>query len=880
MPSKAAIGWLHHRSLVWRFLLIGIAALAPLVAALVQFAGNERDWAIRVTHERAELFASYALGNQRQIVDDARVLLNVLAETPDVRGGGAACDAIMARHVTLHQWAASLQLSDTTGTVTCADTAMAKGLDLSGRESYNRALQERGFALGDLGTDRKTGELTMTAAAPILHNGQVTGILSLGITSNLFQDVSGELRADISMFLVDQRGTLIMHYPPMGDLIGTSVGNRPAGRKALAHTEGANEVADFSGKLRLFIFRPLPYTDAAFALGIDHNSAIGEINGILRFRLSLITLIIGGSIILGILGAELLILRPLRDLVYTARALEHGDFTARYPEGGAGEVRLLGRVLNRMAKAVADREHELTAAKNVAENALGEARLANNAKTDFLATMSHEIRTPLNGIIGYTDRLLDGTLQADQRRYADLIQISASALLTVANDVLDFSSIEADQVVLQQEPFSLISLIDNTVSIVSSGAEKKGIPMRTEWDATIPDILVGDETRLRQILLNLLNNAVKFTRAGHITARAHYKGSSPDGETIRISVTDTGIGIAPEKRDRLFRRFSQVDRSVSREFGGTGLGLAISKRLIELMGGEIGVESEEGRGSTFWIELSLPRGEYILAPESQIGNLPRAAPSRILLAEDIEVNQELARFLLEADGHRVDIAWNGSEALEAVQRKAYDLILMDVQMPGMDGISATRAIRALSQPSCAIPIVAMTANVLPQQVRQFKQAGMDDHIGKPMKREDLLRTLAKWLPAREVPGAVRDEPLPAPQAAATKPDFDRESFLEFRTMMGAERVAGWLDRFEEQLQILHPNEAAFPERHRLAKHAHALISQAALLGFSGLAEHCTALEQACNQGDDLTLPLERARHAAADAVAEIARLRAEAAMEF
>jgi signal transduction histidine kinase len=573
MPSKAAIGWLHHRSLVWRFLFIGIAALAPIVAALFQFASNERDWAIRVTHERAELFASYALERQRQILDDARTMLSVLTEMTEVRAGGSACDTVLSQHVTLNPWATSLQLSNAAGNVICADRGSTKGFDISDRESYNRAFQEQDYALGDLDGDRKTGSLTMTASAPIIHNGRVIGILSLGIASNLFQDISAQDRspADISMFLVDPKGTLIMHYPPMRDLIGTSVGNRPAAQKAIAHSEGANEIADLSGKLRLFIFRTLPYTDAIFALGINHNSVIGEINGVLRFRLSLITLIIGGSIILGILGAELLILRPLRDLAYTARALERGDFTVRTPEGGAGEVRLLGRVLNRMAKAVADREHELMAAKDVAENALSEAKLANNAKTDFLATMSHEIRTPLNGIIGYTERLLDGTLEAQQRRYTELIQVSASALLTVANDVLDFSSIEADRLVLQQEPFSLISLIDNTVSIVSSGAEKKGVHLRTEWDADIPNILVGDETRLRQILLNLLNNAVKFTRQGHITARAQYRSSSPQGEVIRISVIDTGIGIPPEKRDRLFRRFSQVDRSISREFGGTGL---------------------------------------------------------------------------------------------------------------------------------------------------------------------------------------------------------------------------------------------------------------------------------------------------------------------
>lgn len=871
MPSKAAIGWIHHRSLVWRFLLIGIAALAPLVAALVQFASNEREWATRVTHERAEFFASYAISTQRRIADDAQAMLRVIAGMTEVQTGGPGCDAMLSRYLALHQWATSLQLSDSSGHVTCASTPTLKDVTLRGQETYNRAVQERGFTLGDLGTDQTTGTLTMTAALPVVHNGYVVGVLSLGIASNLPQEISLQdgLPADISMLLIDQKGTLIMQYPPMEGLVGTSIGDHLVAQKAMTLPQGAGEVADLGGKLRLFVFRPLPYTDAILALGINHNSVIGEINGVLRFRLSLITLIIGGSIILGILGAELLILRPLRDLVYTARAVEHGDFAASYPERGAGEVRLLGRVLNRMSKAVADREHELVVAKDVAENALREAKLANNAKTDFLATMSHEFRTPLNGIIGYTERLLDGTLETQQRRYAELIQISASALLTVANDVLDFSSIEADQIVLQNEPFSLISLIDNTVSIVSSSAEEKQVVIQTDWDESVPKILVGDETRLRQILLNLLNNAVKFTREGCITARAQYKGSSPRGEVIRISVIDTGIGIPPEKRDRLFRRFSQVDPSVSREFGGTGLGLAISKRLIELMGGKIGVESEENRGSTFWIEIALPHGELRLTPQCQIKNLPKAAPSRILLAEDIEINQELAKFLLEAEGHEVDIAWNGSDAVKAVQNKSYDLILMDVQMPGMDGISAARTIRELPSPLNSTPIIAMTANVLPQQVRQYKQAGMDDHIGKPMKRQDLLRKLAEWLPKHDT--SQSRTPIPS-ERSQVQSKFNEENFVEFRSMMGAERVDQWLGRLDEQLQVLLTADYSGADRRTLATQAHALISQAALLGFADLALYCTELEQACNHGSDLTVPLEKTRRIAEHARTAIAKI--------
>jgi signal transduction histidine kinase/DNA-binding NarL/FixJ family response regulator len=884
MPSKAAIGWLHHRSLVWRFLLIGIAAITPLVAALVQFAGDERDWAIRMTRERAELLVAHVLDNQRDILDEAQTMLTMLAEKTEVTAAGPACDMLLSHHAMLHRWTVSLQIADADGTVTCADRAGLKNLNVSGREFFNRALREQGFVLGDLGTDRMTGALTMTAAIPVVQNRRVVGVLSMNIASGLLPDGLRQSASppDISMFLVDQKGTLIMHYPPMGHLVGTSMGSRIAVQKALERAEGDDEVADFSGTPRLFVFRPLPHTDAIVALGINRASVMGAIDGVLRFRLGLITLIIGGSIILGILGVEILILRPLRDVVYTARALERGDFSVRSPDAGAGEVRLLGRVLNRMARAVADRERELKAAKEIAENALTEARLANNAKTDFLATMSHEIRTPLNGIVGYTERLLDEPLEPQQRRYADLIQIAASALLTVANDILDFSSIEADQITLQQEPFSLVSLIDNTVSIVSSGAEKKGIPIRTEWDVDLPAMLLGDETRLRQILLNLLNNAVKFTREGHIAARAQYKGRSDRGEMVRISVTDTGIGIAPEKRDRLFKRFSQVDRSVRREFGGTGLGLAISKRLVELMGGEIGVDSEEGRGSTFWVEVALPRAHHMLPLPRDGKDLPKTAPARILLVEDIEVNQELARMLLEAAGHEVDVAWNGSEAVEAVQRKTYDLVLMDVQMPGMDGITATREIRALPRPWNRIPIIAMTANVLPQQVRQFKQAGMDDHIGKPMKREDLLRKLTEWLPTGDGPGGVQDVPAqdeaaPAGTTEQTKPLFDEKSFAEFKDMMGAERVGHWLGRLDEQLQVFCAGEPAALDRQQLARAAHALVSQAALLGFPGLAEHCTELEQACNGGGEVATQLERVCRSACQASVTIRRLLSEMA---
>jgi signal transduction histidine kinase/CheY-like chemotaxis protein len=866
MPRRTALGWLHHRSLFWRFLLIGIAALAPLVGALVQFAGDERDMALKVTRERAELMVSYAVESQREIIDEARAVLRFLSEVPEVRGGGGVCGAFLSRHVSLHRWVHSLRFSSPAGDAICADRAETMDLDLKDREYFKKALRGTGFVLSDLTTDRKTGSLMMVAAAPVIMDEQVAGVISLGIIPSIFQDrspVQVDPALDLSMFLIDQKGNLIAHHPPVHELIGANLRNRPAIQEALDSLDGSGEALDLFGVPRLFVYRTLPGTDAVLAIGLNRSAVIGAVDGVLRYRLSLITIIIGGSVILGILGAEILIFRPLRNLAYMARALERGDFSIRTPTEGAGEVRLLARILDRMAKAVADRERELKAAKDIAENALAEAKLANNAKTDFLATMSHEIRTPLNGIIGYTERLLDETLKPEQRRYAELIQVAGSALLTVANDVLDFSSIEADHVELRQEVFSLVSLINNTVSIVGSGAGKEGVPIRTVWDADIPDILLGDEARLRQILLNLLNNAVKFTREGHITARVEHRGHSDRGEIIRVSIIDTGIGIASDKRDRLFKRFSQVDRSIRREFGGTGLGLAISKRLIELMGGEIGVISEEGKGSTFWIEVALQRTGH-LVQQLEAKKFAAAAPACILLAEDIEINQELARTILVSAGHSVDIVTSGSDAIAAIQAKAFDLVLMDVQMPGMDGMTATRRIRALDHSGSRVPIIAMTANVLPQQIQQFKDAGMDDHVGKPVRRDDLLRKLSEWLP-RAGESMVEGKPLHG------KPAFNEKDFNDFQNMMGAERVGHWLTRLGEQLKATFEGDQDM-ELAELARRAHDLVSQSALLGFGELAELCAALERTCLSGGEASVPYMNAKLSATEARRRIASL--------
>jgi signal transduction histidine kinase/HPt (histidine-containing phosphotransfer) domain-containing protein/ActR/RegA family two-component response regulator len=849
----------HPSSLLWRFLLIGVAALAPLVGALVQLAGNERDVALRAARERAEFLAASVVEGQNHTIEKARSALGFLAIAPEVRAGGTECDAFLARYRTLHQWIDMLRLSSPDGGVICGDRSETKAVDVNEQEYFKTALNHKKFALTEPTINPTTRSLSTTAAMPVIESGRVSGVLSIGVEQGalgrMIPHQSGS--PDINMLVVDRKGVLVSQYPQNPNPIGVSVRGRPIVEQALALRAGHVVAPDLSGVERLFVFRTLPETEAVIVLGLDPASFISVVDQALRHRMILIAMIITGSVLLAVLGAEILIFRPLRNLAATAEALEQGDFGARSPYEGTGEVGLLARALNSMAEAVADRERELKSARDVAEEALRGARLANRAKTDFLASMSHEIRTPLHGIIGYTERLLDEQLSPQQARYAELIQVAGSALLTVANDILDLSSIEADQVRLQHEPFSLRPLVYNTVSIVSSGAGKKGVPIKVVMDPDVPDLLMGDEARLRQILLNLLNNAVKFTREGHITTRVAYKGSSPAGELMRISVIDTGIGIAPEKRDCLFKRFSQVDASIRREFGGTGLGLAISKRLIELMGGQIGVESAEGQGSVFWIEVALPRGQVL---PHDIRDAPAAtavAPARILIAEDVPVNQELAQALLETAGHEVDVVSNGEEAIAAVKAKPYDLVLMDIQMPGMDGITATRWIRALPPPAGKTLIIAMTANVLLDQVRSFRAAGMDDHIGKPLRREDLLRKLNEWLAPTDTP---------CHDSAADRPGesgFDEKAYQDLIDTIGVDRVSQWLVRLDEQLQCtLASGEFAAESRQQIASTAHAMVSQAALLGFSDLAALCSRLEQACHEGEDLGSLLRQTRLAA------------------
>ena len=866
-----AILWLWQQAgivgIARQALLAGLIAMPLLAAVAGQFmvkaeAGFRNDLR-REAYLRLELIK----GRLESLTNHAFDLLKIAGVDPIVTKAMRQPDHshnLAFRALNRRLGADATFLTDREGRVVVnSDSASPAGQDISFRPYFIKAMAGEANSYFAKSLTRKY--VAGFFARPQLNDeAETVGVLALRF--NLENELAGTLRADDAF--IHRNGIILLGFDELDSgaifrdeaTIDEALGERLFAQDDVRwlgyERVGSDWVRHADGEYWLWVSLPLPG-------GVWETGKLISTQPLLEYRDNQMFLLLALFAILLLLGLHYCkshaLLRVILQENEARRAAERAERAARVETEVAN------------ANLIAERDR----AEHLAER----AEAANQAKSEFLANMSHEIRTPMNGIIGMTDLALGAESEEERLGYLEVVRNSANALLGIINDILDFSKIEAGKLSIETIDFPLRQTIDEALFPLQARARDRGLDFRADIDATLPGQLRGDPTRLRQVLLNLVGNAIKFTERGEVVLTVRLERQQAEALTLSFAVRDTGIGIPADKLAGIFDAFSQADTSTTRKYGGTGLGLTITRRLVELMGGELSVVSTPGEGSTFRFTLPLRRAESAPsteAPSAAPGVEAPLPPLHVLLVEDNPVNQQLAIRLLEKWGHRVTLAVDGQAAVDRVTAgEPCDIVLMDMQMPVMDGLTATRLIRRheAAHRLPRLPIMAMTANAMQGDREDCLEAGMDDYLSKPISQQELLARLSSLAARGLLVSRERAAGEAAAQSAVSEaPAGEAASFDYVAAVrridpeMADILIPTFLEHCDGELAGLRAALAA-ADLNQLSRRTHSLRGTLAALGAEPAAQAAEAFEHLLTRADD-----ERLAPSLRDLEQEIARL--------